>query len=440
MEVINKIFTGVVTENFDKLHPSKISVSIPELADDEIFFVDNALNTYHISRDKNGMVKEQGSYMTLLPGTEVKISFMTNDLDSGYVFKISSFSSYVPTNKHTQKYFLIMTTPNGSKIDIDDDKNRMHLTMANGSTDILLDEDSITLQTSDTTGTTPKWISKMEVSNSGIYFNFKDKTMLLNDTGFNVNLGPETPTAFSMTKKGSVLTGAQFLNISSPQGRIDVYGQNTNIQGEGELNLLGSISNITGKTKMALNGGVVHIDSFLGTHIKSKMDVNIDALLKIKLQSLMYDRTTLGMSNTFAIVSNITNQVSSETSQFKAEAITTSAFDGMRIKGLGVATSVATSMGLSIMVSMQSIELGIAIFGTIMSFDTIVSAIIGDVVTQNLIADTAAPAITTTSSVMGLFQKDQITESSFIDKINKTEYLVTKDKQLNIPKSRLIKV
>lgn len=420
---MNRIYQGTILNYEDKLNPSKYAVHIPEIHATEngkmalkYCWADNEYtNNYQRIKKKDNRYMEFGSYMPLEDELTVLVRFRTNNVSSAYIIGVAPEHVKIPEMIDKDNYYLLCGTKNRSKIYIDDTKNRIHLSQHDGKTDILMDDYGITLQVNDTTTSKNTLLSKMELSENGFLIQFGENKFSFNETGFAITYG-ENRTFMKMTKKGIEIVGEDFINVTTT-GPLNIYGETTNITGEGSLNLRGTNTKLTGLQKLAMNGNIVHMEGVMDTHIKSGLSLNIESLLHLTMSAIISDQQYTGMSNIFASLENKVTSLAVETSSMKAEAISSIASDGMIMKGMGIATSIGSSVSNSTSATMIGLEASMTGITTAFNLDNIGMAIASAVMVDNSIADTAEPASNITDNLFGTLPADD-DGTNFITKLN----------------------
>jgi len=420
---VDKLYQGTILPYQDKLNNTKYAVHIPVLHASTVstmgkkyVWADNEYsNNYQSIKKKNGRYLEFGSYMPLEPELSVFVKFRTEHQDSAYIVGTVPDHNKIPENIDKDNYYLLCSTKNQSKIYIDDTKNRIHLSQHNGKSDIMMDDYGITLQMSDNSTAKNIVQSKMELSENGFLVQFGENKFTFNETGFGITFG-KNRTFFKMTKKGLELVGEEFMNLTT-NGPLNLYGETANLTGEGSLNLRGTNTKLTGLQKLAMNGNIVHMEGVMDTHIKSGLSLNIESLLHLTTSAIISDQQYTGMSNIFTAMENKVTSLAVETSTMKAEAISTTVRDGMLLKGMGIATSVGSSVSTATSATMIGLEASMMALTTVFNLDNIGMSIASAVICDNAIADTAEPASNITDNLFGTLPLDD-DHTNYITKIN----------------------
>jgi hypothetical protein len=422
-----KTYSGIILPYHDKLNPNKYAVHIPELHSsfdskmgEQYSWVENQLNDQFYSIKKlDGTYEDFGSYFPLTSELNVYVRFRDPSDHSGIIVGVHEENKSIPNNISRNDYYLVAGTKNGSKIYIDDTKDRVVLQSTEGKSNIVMDSSGIVMQMNDTRTEKTTFLSKMELSENGFTIQFGENKLTFNETGFGITYG-ENRTFFKMTKKGIEIIGEEFLNLTT-NGPLNIYGETTNLTGEGSLNLRGTNTKLTGLQKLAMNGNIIHMEGVMDTHIKSGLSLNIESLLHLRTTAIISDQQYTGMSNIFASMENKTTSLSAENSTMKAEAITTTATDGMILKNMGVGSSTGASVSTASVSTMAGLQASMMAVTTTFNLDNIAMSIASAVMSDNMIADTAEPASNVSDNLFGTLTTDEdgtnfITKMIDIDK------------------------
>jgi len=433
---IDKVYVGVVQPLTDDINPAKIYVNIPELfmfanvktaSLKNSVLVDNPFSNRLIKNKQGDSFHYYGSYFPLKPGTEVLIKFRTDDINSGYIIDIGSSNKTVPIQAGKETTFLIAETSK-SRVYIDDYNNRYHVTIGNGNSDFFMDDKGIVLQMSETVGVEPIVKSYFEINKDGLVFKLGEKELLFNDTGFSIKLGGETKTIFSLTEKGVVLGAEEYLNISS-FGNTNIYSaKNSYIQSDGDLNLKGNVTKVTGNQRASLNSAVVHVRGWLDTHIKAGMNLKLESLVKLDIQSIIKNELVVGVSNYFSSLDNKTIITEGKSSMLSASSITTIIEDGLRLKDMGLSTNVVqniSSVSQATMLGTMGTFMGLT---TLFSLDNVGTAVASAVINDNSVGDSASNALSISGGLLSGIFKTPIDKKNYINKLNKLHNL-SKDRE-----------
>ena len=417
-EIAHKIFLGYVLDIPDPLKAGRSAIYIPELmasvpAGSKYIFAKNVIGSYTKTRNTFSPSKDYidyGSYTPLYAGVRVLITFIGNNIDTdGYVIAIDSDIKQ-PTP--SSKYNLIYKSQSGSSISVDDDTGVMHLKNNNGSSNVLLGKDSITLQLSkpDPKNGGTKKASSLILDENQLKIQFgEDTAYIFSVNGFETTLGKDTATSFAISEDGISMQGNKFLNLSSDNGKIHIYGEETFLTGYNEMHVYGSDTRITGGQKCQVSGTTVNIQGWFDTHIKA-MHVGIDAYIMYNLKTLVKNSNSLAIDNKSSIIDSSATTIHSTTSSVIARASSIEARDGMLISGMGIGASMAGGVNASMIGTTLGLELAFGISGTFLLSNDPFTGIATNIINLSIagIAQQAAGAVLSPGAVPDSI-KDQVT-------------------------------
>jgi len=405
--LMDKVFLGTVLPIKNELDLTKVAVNIPELQTlnntQKTIYVDNTLTnnlfTVNTNTNPNSLSTKLnqtnsvethiiGNYFPLLPGTDVYIKFKSNVLSSGYIVGFANdINRILPEGDYNQLFMLAKYDNN--TVYMDPSKKRFHVSL-NGESDLFMDDQGIILQVNENKNNSPVFKSQLELNKNGFRVKVGEKELNFNTSGFSIG-NPNSDTQFIMTDKGFNISGEKYMNIST-HGNLNIYGESTHIQGEGEMSVRGTITKLTGHQKISMNGAIVHVRSWLDTHIKSAMNLTMESLLKMEINSSFRDDLTLGIHNSTAAIQNSTTALKSNTSVFESQSVTTHVADSMSIKDLGIGSSTSSSVGTSANATMLGTKAAMIGFTGIINIDNIGPAIASAIMNDTSIGDTATAA------------------------------------------------
>lgn len=126
----------------------------------------------------------------------------------------------------------------------------------------------------------------------------------------------------------------------------------------------------------------MNIEGFTTVQLKSNMHIGLDSKVKTTITTMMMDTNVLGINNIYSSVFTETCNVKSISAATYSVAASTLLQDSQIVSNMGVAASVTGSLNSSSITSMQSIQLGLISTGTMMLFDSPVSAASSLAITQ----------------------------------------------------------
>ena len=371
-DIAHKTYIGYILDVPDPLKAGRKAVYIPELmasspAGAKYVFAKNVIGSFIKTRNTFSPDKtyiRYGSFTPLFPGVRVLITFLGNNIDlDGYIIAIDSDIKQ-PTE--SSRFHLIYESPSGSSISIDDDTGVMHLKNNRGSSNVLLGKDSITLQLSkpDPKNGGTKKASSLILDENQLKIQFgEDVAYVFSVNGFETTLSKDTATSFSISDDGISMQGNKFVNISSDNGKIHVYGEETFLTGYNEMHIYGSDTRVTGGQKCQVSGTTVNIQGWFDTHIKA-MHVGVDAYIMYNLKTLVKNSNSLAIDNKSSIIDSNSTTVQTTSSSVIARASSIEARDGMLISGMGIGTSIAASTNASMLGTTLGLELSFGVSGT----------------------------------------------------------------------------
>ena len=396
MNLTSKEYLGTVLAYKDEVEPNKVYVDIPELNSTSNISnnrstpisVSNPLTYKFINmKDENGNVVTSGSYYPIKPGTDVYIKFRTDNINSGYITGLGDRSSGSPVAVGSSPNdSVIIYADEKNRIYLDPQKDRFHISTGTGKTDFFMDSEGIIMQCNAPGG--EYYQSYLELSPQGFVIKIGEKTLLFNESGFAINQGKDSGTSFIMTNKGVTLSADKYIKFST-QGEFNIYGENTYIQGESDMNVKGNVTKISGNQRAAINSSVVHINSWLDTHVKAGLNLSLEGQLKMSSRSILHNENTLGIKNSYGTLNTETKMIHSNSTLTGATGTVTGLEDGLKLKDMGLGVGVSSSTNATVNTSFLGIELGMAGLTTLFSFDNIASAIAGFIMNENTTGDVA---------------------------------------------------
>ena len=379
-----RTFSGIVLKDKDPLGLGRYLVYIRELSPVNTmntFWVTSEISNFQFSRwidpylhsSLDESKKSSGSYFPLSAGMVVNIKFRSNDLTSGFIYKIVNNQNQVPldTNKR-DSFYLLCKTVNDSYIYIDEDKQTLHLMNNKGSTNIALNDQKITLHVGDLVsdgldGITSRSIVELDKDKIGLKFG--KHFIKIDDSGIILSAGENSNSFIRITESGiETNTNGNIKNRAEQD--LSNIGKKVFNTGLDELHNYSKINRISGTQMMSMTGNVVTIDSLTETYIKGG-HIGIESLFKTKLSSLAIDILSLTSIyvNSLMYVNNAGSAIVQK-SPSVAIAGSTIFHDGMIMDNMGIAESLSSSLISSIVATSVATE------GAAMSLTT--AQLIGD--------------------------------------------------------------
>lgn len=242
-------------------------------------------NRFSRFRDfETNKIISMGSYFPLREGMLVNVKFRGDTLESGYISNVVSYLPLIDSPRARDTFHLLNKTPGDSWIYQDDSRNLTHIMHQNGKSNIILDDDSITLQTGGETHT-----NGFEVSKTGTRMEFKNSSIIMDDTGISFKIGD---TQFVLTESGISMNASKFIDIES-QKKLRIKSYNMKLSSVNELSLYSDVVRITGATQTAVTGSTVNISSLKLTNITSNLQTKIESDIKLSIASSMLNMSVL---------------------------------------------------------------------------------------------------------------------------------------------------
>ena len=326
-------------------------------------------------------IKSSGSYFPLKEGMMVNVKFRSNTMESGYISNVISYLPLVDKSESRDTFYLLNKTINGSWIYQDDSRNLTHVMHNGGKSNIVLDDQSITLQTGGKLKT-----NGFEVSDTGTKMEFGNSAIYMDSTGIVFKVGD---TVATLSETGIIVKSQGNIEVESNKS-LRLKGKNLAMSSSEKLTLYSSVLRLTGAQQAALNSNVVNINSLLHTNIESQAQVNISGLMKTKIQSPLVDvlsLTNLNLSCPVITLSGQTTNISGSILNLSGGSI---AMDGTITHGLGIAAATNNSMksmNLSLGLSTDAANISLV---TSMGNSDVASGIANATMIQS-IAGTASP-------------------------------------------------
>jgi len=372
-----KEYYGIILPDQDPLEQGRYKVYVPEIHQATSLNVHNGiwchneLNSFIGYRDVKNNPVISGSYIPLKPNMPVRIRVQNN---SASIIGIGKTNINLPNPKKRDDYYLFGSTANGTTVEVDEELGYLGIRYRDGLSNIIMTEDSISLELNHQSGTSSKsFTSGIIIDQNRIQFRTKDATFELNSSGFGLTFNDKPSSYFSMTKNNIEMFANEGLIINAKK-TASIKSNNTAIAGTNKLNLRGNITNLTGSQKLAANGNQVNIEGFTTVQLKSNIHIGLESKVKTTINTMMMDTNVFGVNNIYSSVFTETSNVKSISAATYSIAASTLLQDSQIVSNMGVAASVTGSLNASTITSMQSIQMGLAATGTMMLFDSPMTA------------------------------------------------------------------
>ena len=275
-DIKGKSFEGYIIDKKDPLNLNRYAIYIPELMAPARFgskwvWCKNVIGSFTRHRDPiTKIYYSYGSYQPLTPGTRVLVNFIKNNMeDGGYIIAVTSTVKSEHANR--DDYTLIYKTKNNSKFYIDENKNILHISHANGKTNFYMSDRDIVLQINDAENTKTtdnyKLNSSIKLHKNEIDFIFGDVIYKFSKNGFSMSTGEKNNLSFiDITRDGINISGQKYINMIT-EGKVNINGGKTFLTGYDECHVFSNDLRLTGSQKAQLSGTTVNVQGWFDTHI-----------------------------------------------------------------------------------------------------------------------------------------------------------------------------
>jgi len=365
------IFEGTILDGNNSVEEQgKYLVYVPALiANKEVLFkplwMDNEVNDHRYGGWINAHTKQvetAGSYLPLQIGMRVEVSFRSNSLGSGYINKIKSEYPLPMDSSKRDNYYLLNKTKGGSYIIQDDASEYTHICHNNGLSNIVLDNDGVTMTTTSgdiNTGLRVK--SSFNFNDIGCVLQIGNSHISVDETGVKLQAGDNY---LSITESGIDVVSKNKLKFNADSS-IVMNGSQVNITGLETMNLYSGDMKITGNTVVNITGKDVVLDSIIGTFVKGTY-VNIEGLIQTQVSGPIVKLSSLTNLFIDAPVLDLKSEMFNIGAPNISIASANISIDGTILQGLGIATGISTSLHAMNM----ALNIGVSSSGMAMSLGT----------------------------------------------------------------------
>jgi hypothetical protein len=352
-------------------------------------------------------IKSSGSYYPLQSGMKVIVKFKNNDINSGYIHGVVSEVPLIDSVKNRDTFYLLNKTVNGSYIYQDDSRNITHLMHSNGKSNVFLDDDRVVLSTNEPVNTGKDYsvpLSYVELTkntfkvSSSLYDNY----ISMDESGIVLRAGNSM---ISISSKGIQFDTPG--DIKMNQGNFHLKAGKLFLEGSDELHLMGNVVRMAGNTSVNINGGIVSLDSFKTTYIKSNLAVIVESLSRVKVSGTICELSALTNLSVSGLTTTIDSQMLNLSGSVTNIAAGSIFMDGILNHNLGVASSsasgmVATNLGLNL-----GVDAAVAATSISSGMNDMVSGIVNATLVQTLpgsarFASIGVPPIINSNSATGI--------------------------------------
>ena len=342
-------FIGFIENGTSPFPDGKYLVFIPQLMNSgnitKPIWVTNATNSNNLTRWYNPMTKQvesSGSYLPLQVGQKVKIKFITDDYNSGYITFVMSDFPLPDKASNRDSFYLLNKTKGGSWIYQDDARSVTQIIHNNGMSSITLDDERITIATGVPLNDGADGIAitnAFEVGKHGFKLEFGNNSITLDETGIMLKAGD------SIISLNSSSCDIFSTNINSNSTKsTKIVGSEIGMTGMNEVSISSAITRVSGNQQASLTGNVVNVDSFSNTTIHSTGQLSCYADFKFSAQAPLIELisiTNLYASAPLVTIGGFMFAVQAETTSIGSSAVF---MDGTLMHNMGIGTSTSSSM------------------------------------------------------------------------------------------------
>ncbi len=343
----NKDFIGIIKEGSVKDNTGRYFVDIPELSIQDKthkpIIAKNEILGNRFTRWVDIISKKTnsyGSYYPLHPGMSVNVRFRSEHLESAYVSNIISYTPLVDKEANRDSFYLLNKTLNDSWIYQDDSRNITHIMHNGGTSNVLLDNDSVTLSVGVVNNTIFEPINSFKLDSGSAKMQFGNSYFLIDDTGITLSVGE---TSVSLTETSLKMFSEGNVECQSSK-TLNFQGKKLFLNGKKETHILSDITRISGGSNLSLTGDVINTNANKLLSLTSTLQVNVKGTIKTAITGGLVEMISLSNMYLSSSVINLT----SATTVIDGKSLTLNGgsimMDGAITHGIGVASSVANSM------------------------------------------------------------------------------------------------
>lgn len=340
---VGKKYKAIIT-NYAPGTSGEFQVFIPELncIDPELksITVKNKTSKYAkwFIEGNDSTPQSCGQYFPLYPGMNVDVMFKTSSAQSGEI--VGLHYDNIPMTKNDEKgMYIIAKTVEGTTITTDDTRSVTQITHKKGLSNLILADDKVSMTVNEVSDAGTNVFSGMEINEGGITFKVGENALILDKTGVKIKI-KDAVYAFT-DKMFNLDTKSMCYDVDN----FEVKAKKVLIQGGEELHLKSTVSRISGGQHLSLNGNVVNIDSMTNTTVQSNNNLTLKGLVSLDMESSMLFVDSLGMLSLNGL-NTVVNGVTTVVNGSGSTCINGSTVfeDSMVIRGLGIASSISTTM------------------------------------------------------------------------------------------------
>ena len=396
-----KDFIGVIKEGSSADNSGRYMVHIRELNPHDSslkpIWAKNEVSGNRFSRwvdFSSRNIFSSGSYFPLHAGMIVNVRFRNNLMESAYISNVVSYIPLIDKEKNRDSFYLLNKTVGGSWIYQDDSRNYTHVMHNNGNSNMVLDDDGITLAVGKTInnglgGFIP--MNAFKVDAGGTKIEFGNNAIICDDTGITLKAGD---TIVALTETGLKLLSNGNIDMETKKD-INIKGKKAHVSGQQELHLHSNITRVSGGAHLSLTSSVINVKSMQLLSLNSNGQVNMHGTIKTKITGPMMEIKAL----TNLYVNSSVIDITGETTVVDGGSLTLNGgsvmMDGPIMHGIGTASSVATSMkAMNISLGLSTDAANAAVVTALGNSDP-VSGVANSIMTSGLCgsADAAGSAV-----------------------------------------------
>lgn len=347
MIIPNKIYRAIV-QGLSNTTDGKYYVYIPTLMSHDSGFhgcmAKNKVSSYAKWMDPTTKeIKSIGVFIPLQVGMMVEVKFDTEQFDSCNIVDLVYDQS--PGGKDDQEQFYIFgKSVNNTMIYTDESRNLTHIMHHNGTTNVLMFDDKISLSVNETSNAGTNNLSNVEIGAESITLKVGNTSLILDESGMKI-----------ATKNNKWEFGNKEMNYKTEKYTIEadsfeVSAKKVFINGVEENHIKGNVTRLTGTQQLAVNGNTVSVDSNINTTINSSGFTTLSATTALMVDCPAYVNVNtngvLGLNGTLTYLGGNTLTMDGEMVAINGATVS---MDGTILTNLNVATAQASSIKASIL-------------------------------------------------------------------------------------------
>jgi len=355
-QLINREFVGKIVKGKDPTKEGRYKVYIPELLEfdpnHKPIYAKNETQGARFVRWIDPDTKanlSSGTYSPLYKGMEVNVRFRNESIESAYITNIISHNPLPDKKEKRDEFHLINASKKKTWIYTDDDKEVHQILHLEGNSTIVFEKDRMFHGVGTPIGGGSKDLipeNQMEITKKGTRFEYKNVTMVIDDTGWKVTVGNNV---MHMTINGlSIGVGGDkgMVDINA-NGKIKIQSDHQKITARESFNQFANETRIRGNQQLNLAGDEMSINSSSATSMCSSGYVEVKSTIKTKLTGPVVEITSDTNLAVESPMLSFKNSIFTLKSDNIAIAGSNIVMDGQITHALGIGSSVANSMATS---------------------------------------------------------------------------------------------